>query len=788
MIGKTLLRLRIALAVIGLVLFAAAYPVSRRLTMDRQLASMFAADDPLLIQYQRLQHDFGGNAIVMLVYHDSELLSDAGLRRNRFWTEKVSDVPGVVGVLSPAELNRVVRSMRPPALFSAGESPGPALADPDDALATGFLDLFSGYTHSAGRDQAAVVAILDPERADQAVHLLRSVVKNAESTQGRPVLVGEPVLLNEGFDLLQRDGDRLATWTIALLSLVMVVTLRNLRFMLLSVTCIAWSVVVTRALAVLAGIELSMVSTILTAIVTVVVVAAVLHVGILWKLQIDKWPAAKGDDPTSTAASVINRLWIPVAWTCLTDAAGFASLAASGIRPVRDFGWLIAVAALMALVALAMFTPIALTLWPRDHRRKSVTSVHRPGAVVNVATRLVTWAIGHRRVVVATAVFLGIIALVGLRRTETETSFLKNFRDDSPLVQAYHKVERDLGGAGVWDITLPAPAIITDDYLESVRTLQTELRAIRVADQSLTKVISMADAERVAMAVPLLSLGTPEIRLAAMRAAFPAFSDALLVPPTQSQRRLRIMLRSREQLPADIKLRLIGRVQDVVRRHTATPQWHGMVGGVNSQPSPSKGSGRPDKSAAVTGYYVMLSALVRRLVADQWICFAVSFVLVWLLLAVMTASVRLSLTAVIANALPATLVLATLGWLGGRVNLGAAMIAAVSIGMSIDGSVHFLHHYRRCRRMGMNAPLASESAGSAVGAAMLLATVALVVGFGVMANSRFVPTATFGVLVAATLVLGTLVNLTVLPAAIVGWAKDQTDAVDAADDGSDDGP
>ena len=99
--------------------------------------------------------------------------------------------------------------------------------------------------------------------------------------------------------------------------------------------------------------------------------------------------------------------------------------------------------------------------------------------------------------------------------------------------------------------------------------------------------------------------------------------------------------------------------------------------------------------------------------------------------------------------------------------MGAAMIAAVSIGISIDGSVHLLLNYLRNRNDGHSVKRATTMAAGNVGVPVLLATGALIVGFGVLATSEFVPTATFGLLVAVTLALGTLVNLTLLPAFVI---------------------
>jgi hypothetical protein len=207
------------------------------------------------------------------------------------------------------------------------------------------------------------------------------------------------------------------------------------------------------------------------------------------------------------------------------------------------------------------------------------------------------------------------------------------------------------------------------------------------------------------------------------------------------------MLRAEEQLDADRKTALIAQVQSVVR--------DSKVG--NSD------VGDPGR---VTGYYVMMAKLVGQIVGDQWRCFAASGVLVWLLLIAATRSLRLATAAVIPNLLPVFLVLAVVGIVGGKINMGAAMIAAVSIGLSIDGSVHFLAAYRKLRRRGRDAATSAMHAAGGIGVPVVLATVALVIGFGAMTTSEFVPTATFGTLVAATLLLGTIVNLTLLPAIV----------------------
>ena len=136
-------------------------------------------------------------------------------------------------------------------------------------------------------------------------------------------------------------------------------------------------------------------------------------------------------------------------------------------------------------------------------------------------------------------------------------------------------------------------------------------------------------------------------------------------------------------------------------------------------------------------------------------------------------SLRLASAALLPNLLPAFLVLAVTLLVGEKVNMGAAMIAAVSVGLSIDSSIHLMSHYRRRRMTDRPVSVVVVSAARQVGVAVCLSTLALVVGFGVLGGSEFIPTATFGTLVACTLVVGTVINLSLLPASIRMMDRDQ---------------
>jgi predicted RND superfamily exporter protein len=98
-----------------------------------------------------------------------------------------------------------------------------------------------------------------------------------------------------------------------------------------------------------------------------------------------------------------------------------------------------------------------------------------------------------------------------------------------------------------------------------------------------------------------------------------------------------------------------------------------------------------------------------------------------------------------------------------KMNMGSAMIAAVSMGLSVDSSIHYILAYKAARRGGQKTIDALHVAQSGVGMAMVFSTLALLVGFSVLATSEFMPTVYFGALVSLAMLGGMLGNLLVLP-------------------------
>ncbi len=724
---------------LALVAAAAAFFPARNLEFDRSIDSMFAADDPLIAPYHRLKRAFGGNEVVLAVYADADLFKPdaSGIHRVAEVSRRLEDIEGVAGVISidqPLE-DRIVE---------------------DTWQAVRARKLFEGYTHSADGRVAAVVCILEPESEaavprQQVIAEMRQVMTSLPKPLAPGMLAGEPVMVSDGFRYVEQDGRRLAWASTLLLAAVIIVCFRSLRWVLVPVAVVQLAIVLTRATLVGSGVQMSMVSSMLTAVVTVVGVATVIHV-------IVRFREARQESlpPRESLSRTAGLLAAPVFWSCATTAAGFASLLVAKVAPVRDFGLMMALGTVMVFASVVLVVPGLVLMGRADPDPKRAWGERY---LENFLARTVRLVQLRPKLLGALILVLAVAAASGMTRLELESDFTKNFRADTPIVRSYEFVETNLGGAGVWDIVLPGPEAPDWQYQSRLCRLEDRLRSeVVITDPSggtspgLTKVLSRVDGVLAAMPNDPSRIRSTMRRNVSVGSAWrhfarkmPALQEALEgEDPQQPGRHLfRIMLRSYERQPASVKRAVIAQVERITREEFPAQE------------------DQPD--AEVTGFYVLLAHLIESILRDQWSAFCIAAVAIWLMMFVALRSPALATIALVPNVLPIFIVTGMMGWLELKINMGAAMIAAVSVGLSIDSSIHYLTDFRRTRQRGASVDEALAAVQQTVGRAVVFSTLALIVGFTILCTSRFVPTVYFGALVSLSMLGGLIGNLVVLP-------------------------
>ncbi len=830
--ANALIAWRWPLLTVAALLTALAWGPASRLDFDRSVENMFAPDDPLLPPYRLLKRTFRGNEIVMAAYVDPQLMTPSGYRRLAQLTWRLAAVDGVAAIDGQ------------PAVMSLTTTPlGEAILDPTTPGRDALLHQFEGYLVDAAHQVPAVVVLLDPARTsaqrEAAVHALRQAVQEHDESG---VLVGEPVMVAEGFRLIDEDGRRLGAVATVLLMLTIALCFRSLRWVLIPVAVVYVTLLWTQGLLVASQIRLSMVSSMLWAIITVVGIAMVIHVIVRFRDLRDA-----GTERRVALRTTMAVLMVPIFWACLTDAAGFSSLLAASVGPVKDFGLMMTVGALLAMVALAAILP-AMALTGRIDG-----DPHRPWGdrwLQGGLRRMLEGILRHPWRVVAAMTIVGCGAVAGIPWLQVESDFTKNFRSGSEIVRSYTFVESRLGGAGVWDVIVPAPATIDEAYLDKLRQLTHRLRtelgdpalattlakpgsartpgeypaagepiardtAARetAADASarvgLTKVLSLADIIDTARQMPvqfdamallqarltpgdvayvagawwaggregLLRRLPPQRLLNVLAALMPtAVGSAVGEDPAWTARGIlggsptavagppryysRIMLRAYERQPAETKSRLIAAVQSICNEAFAGDMPAASTSASSGENTDSQPAGAP----VVTGFFVLLANLIESMLRDQWVTFGIATVAIGAMMLVAFRSLTLTLVALVPNILPILVISGVMGWLQVSINMGAAMIAAVSLGLAIDSSIHYITAFQRLRRDGLNTDDALQHVQQSVGMAVVFSTLSLIVGFSALCTSDFVPTMYFGVLVGLAMLGGLIGNLVLLPA------------------------
>ncbi|MEX1232037.1 MAG: MMPL family transporter [Planctomycetaceae bacterium] len=713
---RTLLLITIALIVV-------AWPISQRLVYQESIESMYAPDDPHLLDYLESKALFGGDELVMVAYADPQLFSAEGYERNREFARRLADVPGVMGAstqcladaMAPVDANFVQRLLLRTKEAELKELfRGVFLGLEDDNTTAVVLRLHPADNSPATRTEtfAAIREIIDehPPAADNGT---------------APVVVGEPMLVHETFRYVREDGELLFHVSLGILGGVLLLYFRNLRWVLLPLLAVWSTILFTKAILVLCGVELSMVSTLLNSLVTVISIATVMHITLHYR------ELRRLVDRSRAFRITAMEMTGPIFWTTTTTIAGFASLLSSRVVPVQSFGLTMSLGTAIVLISIVGLVPAG-TLTGRRFVDPYIPPVE------SGLDRALTWSSSyverHRKPLFWVITGVVVFFAFGVFRLEVETDFSKNFRESSPMVKGLEFVESRMGGTSSWEVNFPAPDPLTPEFLDKVRDFSSELTTIEAGGRpGLTKVVTLSDTLDI---IPVVNpFGN---RLAAKLDRLQEYQPELLPSLYNAEKkRMRVVLRSLERQPSAQKRYLL---EEVGKKSVEYFPEH-----------------------KVTGTFVLFTFLIESLLGDQLVSFSISAGAIMTMMMIAFRSVRIGLLSLIPNGFPIVLLMGGLGWIGSPINMGTAMIASVSMGLTVDSSIHYITGYLRARKRGLSIAQALDDTQNNVGEALVFATFALIAGFSVLMISQFIPLVYFGMLVSLAMLGGLLGNLVLLP-------------------------
>jgi len=168
--------------------------------------------------------------------------------------------------------------------------------------------------------------------------------------------------------------------------------------------------------------------------------------------------------------------------------------------------------------------------------------------------------------------------------------------------------------------------------------------------------------------------------------------------------------------------------------------------------------------------FVLYNNVLQSLYRSQILTMGVVFGAIMLMFGLLFWSFKIAFIAILPSILSVSVVLGSMGLFGIPLDIMTITIAAISVGIGVDDSIHYIHRYRQEIQVDGDALAAIYRSHSSVGRAMFYTSVIIVVGFSILALSNFIPSILFGLLTGLSMVMALAANLTLLPL-LLRWQK-----------------
>ena len=439
----------------------------------------------------------------------------------------------------------------------------------------------------------------------------------------------------------------------------------------------------------------------------------------------------------------------PVFLASLTTALGFLSMNFSEVPPYRDLGNFVAFGILSSFLLSVTFLPALLSYLPI----RAASDGRFGGTMMN---SLADAVLRHRRTLFWGWLIVVLAMVLAIPRNELNDVLVHFFDDSTEFRQDTDFMDEHLSGNTLLEFSLEATAEggVTDpDFLTEVSAFadwareQPSVRHVAVITDTFRQLNqSMHGNDPDAYTIPE-SQELAAQYLLLYELSLPQGLD-LNNQIDRSRSATRVSV-SAETLDSEEVLELTAGAEDWLQENAP------HVADVNST------------GPAALFAYIGQRNIRAMLVGTMVVLLAISAILLFAM-----RSLRLGLISIVPNLVPAVLGFGVWGLTVGQVGLSLSVVAAMTVGIVVDDTVHFLSKYLRARREhGKSPEEAVHYAIDTAGRALFTTTVVLVFGFLIFVFSPFVPTAQVGVLAAMVIGFAFIADMTLLPALLTTFDR-----------------
>ena len=575
-------------------------------------------------------------------------------------------------------------------------------------------------------------------------------------------LGGVPMIATDMIDFIEND---LSVFGIAVTSLMIVVMwlfFRSKRWVFLPMlTCIITVWVMVGALGWLDW-RVTVISSNFVSILIIISISLTIHLIVRYGELYAQNPDAKQADLVS---NTVRLMFQPCFFTTITTIVAFCSLVVSDIRPVIDFGWIMTLGISMAFVISFILFPSFLKMLPP----KPSVSAH--DITERMTTGIALVALHHKNKILALFAVLMVVAGLGLTKLGVDNRFIDYFKDTTEIYRGMSVIDTQLGGTTPMEILIDAD----QNFYDYIKMLEKEKDEFEIDDpfaehddqldenywfhpNKLLEVEKIHDyLESLPEIGKVLSMGTtlkvvrflnedevPEdYDLAVYRKVLPENARKSFLDPYLSKdaNEVRITLRIEETDPRLNRGELI----EKIKRH--------LVDNL----------GIAEDRIRITGMAVMFNNMLQSLYTSQIETLGLVFVAILIMFVILFRRVYLAVLAVIPNIFSAIFILGFMGWMDIPLDMMTITIAAITIGIAVDDTIHYIHRYQSEFAQEANYRNSVIRCHGSIGRAIYYTSITITVGFSILTLSNFIPTIYFGLLTGLAMITALLGDLFLLP-------------------------
>ena len=455
---------------------------------------------------------------------------------------------------------------------------------------------------------------------------------------------------------------------------------------------------------------------------------------------------------------------LPILYTVLTTICAFLSLVFSGIKPIIDFGWMMTLGLIVSLFVTFLLLPALINLLSTDDEID----------IKNTEKSFITSALGSftknsKTLIFSTTFVIIVFSIVGIFKLEVENSFINYFDKETEIYKGMKKIDDDLGGTTPLNIILKFPKSLNSDIenkdeldeWEEENDKNEEKAKYWFTRDKMDKILKVHDyLDSLPQIGKVLSFGSI-LRVAEdlNNKELQSLEIAVLYSkiPETIKKEIILPYISVENDEARISVRIKDSLKDLRRNDLIKKINFDLKEKLNFEENEFK----------LVGVLILFNNLLQSLFKSQILTLGIVILGIFAMFFVLFRNLTISLIGIIPNFIAAIFILGIIGLMEIPLDMMTITIAAITIGIAVDNSIHYIYRFREEFKKLNNYNQTLDRCHSTVGVAILNTSITIVFGFSILILSKFIPTIYFGIFTGIAMLLAMISVLTLLPKLII---------------------